>query len=268
MEEALEALQSDETPQESGAEPAVEEKAAEAEEAGAKEEATAEEPAVEENVQAAAEEAVKDADADVADTSCESGADEEANKPEASEEEPAGKIFDKISEKIDDLEKAVGSLNNLMVDIAGSSESTARQLNMVNERLHKENLKLKEGMYESLTLPLLKDVIGFASDIGMDIKRCRKNDNDQAAQALESTLDDIHSLLEKHDVEAYRPNEGEKCEPLIHKVLKTVETNEKEKDRTIAQVQGFGYRYLKGDNPIILQPCKVYAYQCKENGGN
>lgn len=259
-EDASKTDQTVEAPKESAEETVVEEAAAEAIEAAAEESIeTTEEVAEAVAEESVTEEAAKENALDASDEVDKEEEEQTAEEQAASESN--------LVEKIGDLEKAVGSLNNLMLDISGSSERTASQLNQVNERLHKENLKLKEGLYDSLILPVLKDIIALANNIGLDVNRYRKNDGEQIAEALESILEDIHNLLEEHNVEAYKPNEGEKCEPLIHKVLKTVDTDEKEKDRTIAQVQSFGYRYRKGDTQMVLLPCKVYAYQYKENGG-
>lgn len=166
-----------------------------------------------------------------------------------------------LAVKIGDLEKTVLSLNDVVQKIAGSSEAAAKQLNRVNENLHRENQKLKEGLYDSLTMPILKDLIALESDIQMNIDRCRKKGEEDAAKELEGTLEDIGMILEKHNVEVYRPQEGTPYEPIVQKIVKTVDTTEEQKDRTIAEVRSFGYRFIKGETPIILAPCKVYVYK-------
>lgn len=190
--------------------------------------------------------------------------------PEMPEEQEEPKTQDhseeirSLTDKMDGLENTVSSFHDLIRRLAGSGEATAKQLNQVNENLHKENQKLKEGLYDSLVMPVLKDVIDVGSNLILDINRYRKNGEDQIAEALESALDDVHILLERHSVEVYRAQEGEPYEPIIQKILKTVDTDEEQKDRTVAEVRSYGYRYIKGESSIVLTPCKVYVYKYKK----
>ena len=166
-----------------------------------------------------------------------------------------------LRQKISGLEKMVLSLNDVMQKLADSGVSTARQLNQVNENLHKENQELKDGLYDSLVVPVLKDIIGMGNDMVLDINRYKKRGEDSVADALKSALEDVHAVLEMHNVQVYRPQEGEPYEPIMQRILKTVETNEEQKDRTISEVRSFGYRFVKGDTKTVLAPCKVYVYK-------
>lgn len=192
-------------------------------------------------------------------------AEKEADTARADTEEELQEENQVLTAKLEELEQTVLSLNAAMQKMAGSSEAAARQLNQVNENLHRENQRLKEGLYESLLMPVLKDFITLGNDILMDISRYRKNGDEQTAEGLESTLEDIHTVLEKYGVEVYRPQEGGDYEPVVQKIVKTVDTDEENRDRKIAEVRSFGYRMVKSGTSIVLAPCKVYVYKLNKD---
>lgn len=177
-----------------------------------------------------------------------------------------------LIEKMDGMKKTINELSDLVIKLSRNAELTAKQLNQVNDNLHKENQKLKEGLYESLTKPILKDIIELSSNTIMDIERYRKNGKDDVADAIQNVLDDVHVVLERYDVEVYQPQPGDIYEPIVQKVVKTIATEDEQMEKHIAELRGFGYRYLKNDDERIiivkagnennvLTPCKVYVYK-------
>lgn len=177
-----------------------------------------------------------------------------------------------LASRILTMESTLSSLNNTFVKMSDSSEATARQLNQVNENLHKENQQLKEDFYESLVLPVLKDIIELSSDTLKDINRYRKQGDDKTAEAIESVLESIHLVLERHNVEAYQPKVGDEYEPIVQRILKTIETDDETKNKTIVKCSGFGYRFVKSNkeklvfvkdegNDKVLLPSNVYVYK-------
>ena len=172
-----------------------------------------------------------------------------------------------LTEKIDGLEKTFESFYAVLTKLADSTNAMAGQLNQVNGNLHKENQKLKEGLYDSMMFPVLKDIIEIGNNILLDINRNKKSGDDIVVQALENVLEDVHIALDRHNVEVYQPNEGDNYEPLVQKVLRTIVTSDEQEDRKIAEVRGYGYRFIKGESNIVLSPCKVCVYKF-ENSTN
>lgn len=204
-------------------------------------------------------------------------AEEEAKNPvkgmEQAEEEvkksEAETLFRELKEENRDLQREIGTLKEQMTQIgentqklASEAEAMARQLNQVNQNLHKENRELKNGLYDSLVLSVVRDVVDVASDMMLDIRRHEKNEEKDAAEALKSSLEDLHAMLKKHGVEAYQVQPGEKYESIRQRVLKAVDTEEKAKDRTVEQATGYGYSFRGEDGTEkILAPCKVIVYK-------
>ena len=200
---------------------------------------------------------------------------DEPGGDEVTTEESSPEDGDELAQRVESLESAVselgetvestvGELTELVKKLAVNGDSTARQLNTVNENLHRENQRLKEGLYDTLVMPVLKDMTGFSGDILRNAQRYRKMGKEEIAEAIEDIVEDIHLILESNFVEVYVPEIGDTYEPLIHKIQETVETSDRSKDRLICGVKGYGYRYIKNEKPVILSPCRVSVYKYKK----
>lgn len=194
---------------------------------------------------------------------------EERLEAGAKQEEEAKILFRELKEENRKLQQEVGTLKDQVAQIgedtrklASGTESVARQLNQVNENLHKENLELKEGLYDTLALSVLRDVVDVASDMMMDIRRYEKNEGHAEAEAVKSSLEDLHVMLEKHGVTVYQAQPGEKYEPIRQRIIKTIDIEEEAKERVVAKAAGYGYIFRKEDGTEkVLAPCKVSVYK-------
>lgn len=196
---------------------------------------------------------------------------EGVEKPEtrAEQEKEAKILFRELKEENRKLQREIGTLKDQVAQIgedtrklASGTESVARQLNQVNENLHKENLELKEGLYDTLALSVLRDVVDVASDMMMDIRRYEKNEGHAEAEAVKSSLEDLHVMLEKHGVTVYQAQPGEKYEPIRQRIIKTIDIEEEAKERVVAKAAGYGYIFRKEDGTEkVLAPCKVSVYK-------
>lgn len=175
-----------------------------------------------------------------------------------------------LGKRIDSLEFLIRQQQENYKKTMDNFEALVDQLDRVNKNLHKENQELKQGMYDSIQKPILKDVINICSDLIYEVNIERKNGRTDAAECLEDILERLHMVLEMHGVEVYEPKEGDRYEPLIQKVIGTVDTFE-DRHRTIAEVKNYGYRYVnhdderivlaKGTGNIMLAPAKVIVYR-------
>lgn len=176
-----------------------------------------------------------------------------------------------MQEKLDGLEQLLNQQNMNHRKTLSQIEEMVDQLDRVNKNLHKENQELKEGLYDSMRKPILKDIIGICTDLMLEINLEKKKGRTDVVETLEDVLDRLHSVLQNHGVEVYEPNVGDEYEPLVQKVVGTIAASEDNK-RRISEVKSMGYRYINNDaeqiiltsdndRSAILAPARVIVYK-------
>ncbi len=168
-------------------------------------------------------------------------------------------VIDPISLKLDEIEKQLRELKkdfNLKIKIDD-------QKNKIIDSLHNELQSYKDDILKKYLKPLIMDLIQFIDNI----KRLNKyyNVENQSGcnsgkllSLIESIPFDIEDICARQGVTPYNC-EGDVFDPIRQMVSKRIETNDKTKDKTIAERLRPGYEW---DGKVIRREIvAVYTYK-------
>lgn len=158
--------------------------------------------------------------------------------------------FSILDDKMENLKKDFET--KLMID---------EQKDKVIDNLHRELQFYKNHEMQDRILPLVRDLIGLIDNLEKQFVSFKEKDFENPERLLTAfkyTAQDVEDILYRQGIEAL-PIEDGKFDSKRHKVLKTVKTTDKEKDRQIAQVFNKGFVW---DQRIIRQELvAVYVYE-------
>ena len=173
--------------------------------------------------------------------------------------EIAGRI-DEFSEVIGNrftsVEEQIGKLKRdfetkIMLDV---------QKDQIIDSLHRELQIYKNNENQDRFLPLIRDLISLIDTIEKQCAHIEKkgmHDPEKLLKIIKDTAQDVEDILYRQGVEVI-PVQHSKFDAKQHKVVKSIRTNNKEKDRHIAAVTGRGYSW---DKRLIRQEhVAVYVY--------
>lgn len=174
------------------------------------------------------------------------------NQPQITRfEEQLEEHFSVLDEKLEKLRKEFDT--KLMID---------EQKDKVIDNLHRELQQYKNYEIQDRILPLVRDLIGLIDNLEKQCVNYKDNnllDPQRLLETLQYTAQDVEDILYRQGIEAIPVLENEKFDSKRHKVLKTVKTTEKEKDRQIAIVYNKGFVW--NERIIRQEQVAVYVHQ-------
>lgn len=192
--------------------------------------------------------------------------------------ENTGKL-EEIREDINKLEDRIGAMESQLKQIFNDMKKSQQNQNAVsaqtkllidrvseiNDRLHEENQKLKNDMYGEMIKPILLEFCGINTELSRDINRNRSKGNIEEAGRLQEFRDTIvRTALEHVGVEVYEPEVGKDFDAKLHRVVKSLPTEDDSLHRKIESIVNQGYLWSKNGQMQVLVPCRVNVYN-KEN---
>lgn len=157
-----------------------------------------------------------------------------------------------ISEKLLELKK----------EFQGKIKYDSKKDNMIDE-LHKELRGYRDNLMVNSIKPLILDLISVKESYekvieNLRVKEITQLDGIKVLKAFESVPTEIEDALYRQGIDSYS-SEGEVFDGKKHKILKIVETVNKEADRRISKSIRNGYIY--GDKIIKKEFVYVYIYK-------
>lgn len=152
-----------------------------------------------------------------------------------------------------------------LVESLSRSVEEANRLSLERERiidsLHQENQRLRHGELQQAMQPLLRDLVRLYDDLSQTAAayagRAETTPQD-ASRDFRCFAEMITDILYRQGIERYEASEGETFNSKEHRVLGAVQTDELEKDRTIARSVRDGFR--SESRVIRLLEAEVYRY--------
>lgn len=134
------------------------------------------------------------------------------------------------------------------------------------DSLHRELQEYKSDLHKKLLQPVILDVIHIIDDLNKLVNNYRAKDKSELEPAklldlLESFSSDLEDLLYKQGVEAFNRHDPS-FNPSCQRILKTLETEDKSKEKTVAQRIRKGYEW----DGKVLRPETVSVYVYKKVG--
>ena len=115
-------------------------------------------------------------------------------------------------------------------------------------------------MNQDKLLPMVRDLISLIDDLEKQLGIIKENGYESPEKLIEMiqfTAQDVEDILYRQGIEAM-PSEKDKLDPKRHKVIKTIKTTDKEKDKQIAKVVGKSYCWE--ERQIRPELIAVYVY--------
>jgi molecular chaperone GrpE len=202
---------------------------------------------------------------------------EEAESSETTEKVVACKEKAKGNEK-DVLEEEKAPINNVVLrldsikqlteNIAFQLEHNKRKEELI-DKLHAENQGYKNGMYQKLVMPFVNENIFLIDNYtklckGYEGKDTSEIDVNKLLRQLGDIVEDLENTLYKNGIEAYESEVGAEVDFAKQKIVKTVLTNEQEKDKTVCESLKKGFVL---DEKIIRQE-QISCYKYEVNNTN
>ena len=158
--------------------------------------------------------------------------------------------FKEFDVKLDSLEQLATRLSTQFDEKIAKNEHEATVLKQVSAEVQ----DYRDGLYEKLTLPLIKDVI----KVREDMKRAAALEGGVDSATMTVFSDMLADSLSKYSVEVETSKPGDDLVSYKHKVIGSVVTDNQALHGKIAEVEGDGYRI--GEQYIAPAMVRVYSY--------
>ncbi|MDD2302995.1 MAG: nucleotide exchange factor GrpE [Eubacteriales bacterium] len=152
-------------------------------------------------------------------------------------------------------------LDSLSADFQSKLKYDSHKNRMI-DALHSELLEYKEGFFRNCQLPIIMEIIRLADDIRKftthyQTRGLEPSDFSGVMKYLEKLPADLEDLFSWHGVAPFIC-QGKEFDPRRQRVMKTIETQDLSKDKTIAESLHPGYE--REGKVIRPEMVSVYVY--------
>lgn len=162
----------------------------------------------------------------------------------------------------DEIKKLSDGINEIKEEFESKVKYDKHKDKIIDE-LHAELQQYKDDLIHKLIRPIITDIIYTIDNNNKTIEAFRKKetkelDDDKLFEVVEGLSEDLEDILYRQGVEEFTYVVPE-FDPKRQKIAKTVETEDKERDRTVAKSVKKGY--MLGDRVIRHELVEVYVYR-------
>jgi molecular chaperone GrpE len=134
----------------------------------------------------------------------------------------------------------------------------------VIDRLHDENQKLRDEVRGSVFDPIIADLVRLYDSLRRDVERLAGSGvNPELAKLMNSYAEDVELILDRCGLEPFTATEGEPFKLSEHSIAETVETAERDRENTIAEVIAIGFRQRVTGQ--VKRPVRAKFYRLGES---
>jgi molecular chaperone GrpE len=134
----------------------------------------------------------------------------------------------------------------------------------VIDRLHDENQKLRDEVRVSAFDPITADLIRLYDSLRRDAERLAVAGADpELTKLMNSYAEDVELILDRCGLEPFTATEGEPFRISEHSVADTVETADRDRENTIAEVIAIGFRQRVTGH--VKRPVRARFYRIGES---
>jgi len=183
----------------------------------------------------------------------------ETNVPE----DAAIPLSDDVASELDTLKGDISALRELTESISLKLDNNQHREGLI-DRLHAENQSYKSDMYRKLLMPLVNEIIFIIDNytqLGRSYadKNISEIDTEKLLKQFGGIVEDLENALYKNGIEAYEAGEGSAVDFTKQKVIKTVSTDNPEKDKTVCSRLKKGF--IMEEKIIRQEQVSCYKYE-------
>ena len=136
----------------------------------------------------------------------------------------------------------------------------------INDDLHKELQQYRNGLKESFNAPLLKAIVREYDRANKQYRfYFEKSQEEQQSELFNKLLSEFEmisfallNLLSDYDVESFEFNIGDTHDIKLQKIVEVIETEESQKDGSVAECVNCGFRNIETANLFRRAEVKIY----------
>ena len=131
-------------------------------------------------------------------------------------------------------------------------------------KMHDELDGYRKGLYRNILSPILKNIVmqySKVSDLFAYYNNKQRDEDANYTQLFINLLKEyknielgLSDLLYDYNIEIVEPKEGDEFNPKIHKAIKTIITDDAEKERKIAACVTLGFKDVSANDQIVKYP--------------
>lgn len=147
-------------------------------------------------------------------------------------------------------------LEEIEKHIAGFNQRAAHR-ELVIDRLHEENQRLREGIQRIVLEPVVTDLIYLHDQLEREARRLGTDRPN--GTLLRSFADDVLEILDRCGIESFSAAPGEPFQRGMHRAVKVVACDDGARHNTVAEVTAVGFR--ERDSGLIRRPVHAHVNQ-------
>ena len=135
---------------------------------------------------------------------------------------------------------------------------------LVIDRLHEENIKLRSGLSRIILEPVVADLIRLYDQLDRESRRLESNAENW--RLMRSFADDVALILDRCEIEVFSAEPGEPFQPDRHRPLAVVACQDEDQHNTVAEVLAAGF--VERQTGRIRRPVQARFHQYSPAGQN
>src|SRR5215472_13552344 len=155
----------------------------------------------------------------------------------------------------DDLSRRVGAVEAQLAEF----HRRAEHREVIIDRLHEENQRLKQGEYRVVLEPIVADLIRLHDQLSREVRRAEADDG-----MLGSFADEVVEILDRCGIDVFTVEPGDPYQSDRHKPLAVVPTSDPDRNNTVAEAVAAGF-YDRAANRVRRQ-AQARFYQHRSGG--
>ena len=156
----------------------------------------------------------------------------------------------------------VARLENVEQQLAEFHRRAAHR-ELVIDRLHEENQRLRDGFGRIILEPLVADLIRLYDELQRALRGRDADGHD--GPLLRSFADDILQILDRCGLEAFSAEPGEPFDRSRHRAMGVISCDDQSRHNTVAEVLALGFRDRDADR--VRRPVHARFHQCSPGPG-
>jgi molecular chaperone GrpE len=150
-----------------------------------------------------------------------------------------------------------GRLEKVEAQLAEFHRRSAHR-ELVIDRLHEENQRLRGGTGRLILEPVVTDLIRLYDQLDREVRRLAADGQDP--QLLWSFAEDVVQILDRCGIEVFSAEPGDPFERDRHRPLAAVPCDDEAQHNTVAEVVAVGF--LERETGRIRRPVQARVHQC------
>jgi molecular chaperone GrpE len=137
----------------------------------------------------------------------------------------------------------------------------------VIDRLHAENQELRGGLRRTILDPAVGDLIRLFDALSREARRLQEQDGDASGELMRSFAGDVGLILDRCGIESFTADPGDPYRTGEHHAISVLQTDEPERDGTLAEVVAVGFREREQGRVRRPLQARFYRYRAAVEAG-